>query len=1314
MLLIGDIMAIQNRQSNLFAAEDWTVVYQAFRRINLTSYDYDTIRTSMIDHLRTTYPESFNDWIENDEFIFILDTISYLGQNLAFRMDLNTRENFIDTASRRESVLRLATMLSYNPSRNYPSRGLVKLNQITTSFDIRDSNGRSLAGVPIRWNDPLNPDWYEQFILVLNSSLIETNLYGNPVKQVAANGIQTHLYQTNTIPFSAVADKFTTSVGGNSLPFEIVNPDVDNSGIFSERHPDPQTGKFLIYRNDGNGFASPDTGFFLYFKQGTLKFEDYRFDIELENRTVAINTNNINELDVWVQEIADDGVVVNEWTKVPSTQNVVYNSVDQQITDIFSVITRDNDQISVRFPDSLSGSVPRGDYRVWFRTSSGTSYTIKISDMQNLQISYDYTVKSEPNVTKTLDMQFSLQYQVQNAQAHETIEQIRVRAPQNYYTSNRLITGEDYNVGPLSLGNLILKNKAINRTYSGHSRFIDINDPTGLYQNVDVFSDHGIVYPDTSSAQTSEQLPTEKTWETVAIEHIQPLLSTVPIKTLYQQIGEDGVFWNSKNLEQNKQYRVSLALTEPLTSPIWFPTAGRTPYGVYGSWDPAILHSIPDMFAGSVFLTTKLNGEKLWNSVASYNADVGLTGEWQLSSPIVENASLSEYYPDLRSIFTQQELTNVANQLSLSENFGLTYDINKLGWTSTSISDSAINKYINSEWEDLPREEVWYPNNPYKSGDVILYSKDSGLYKALTDINASTTFDVTMWEYLGSSIYKAYKLDASYISGTFVVVDHLYSISGQTELYECLSNTTDRPAGSSNWRLIERTLTPSAFLWGSADYETGFTTFIGANLVRNGTTVFQARTSVLLQPEFDLSQWIKVGGKERSIFDPFVLCRYRSSAWDFITVGSDYVFYGENLGFYFTEVDEVNDINSGLAQNDLIKFLRSNYDPDKGNLGYSHDILLDIVERTYQVDGFTDYTRVKIAPSVDAFNNPLNPGLIDDIVGNKATSAEDLFWRLKNNNTESYMDLTKVHRDPVKKLILDPDVEFFILSDGVGLNPDYGWRDTIYGATGVIYAFKGTVTNNIYEYFKITETIDELDGFSILDFTNAYITGDFDKVNSVKTTNIYHYVGRRAINFLWKHFAPSNHRIDPAITNINDIYVLTNNYYDQVVEWAAGNTQLSIPKPPTSTELRTDFIAIEEIKAISDTVIWHSARFLPLFGATADQEYQAAFRVVRSPGSTVSDDEIKQQIISLINKFFEIDNWDFGENFFFTELSTYIHQNMITDIASVVIVPRSADSRFGTLFEIPSEPDQVFISTASVNDVEIVESLTVNNIRIGS
>ena len=106
-------MAASTRQSNLFAAEDWQKVYETFREADFQSYDYETIRKSMVDYLRNYYPEDFNDFIESSEYIALIDLIAFLGQSLSFRADLNARENFLETAERRDSILRLARMLNY-------------------------------------------------------------------------------------------------------------------------------------------------------------------------------------------------------------------------------------------------------------------------------------------------------------------------------------------------------------------------------------------------------------------------------------------------------------------------------------------------------------------------------------------------------------------------------------------------------------------------------------------------------------------------------------------------------------------------------------------------------------------------------------------------------------------------------------------------------------------------------------------------------------------------------------------------------------------------------------------------------------------------------------------------------------------------------------------------------------------------------------------------------------------------------------------------------------------------------------------------
>ncbi len=98
-------MATTTRQTAIFGVEDWKQIYQTYREADFQSYDFETLRKSFVDYLRLYYPETFNDYIESSEFIALLDIIAFMGQSLAFRTDLNTRENYMDTAERRDSVV---------------------------------------------------------------------------------------------------------------------------------------------------------------------------------------------------------------------------------------------------------------------------------------------------------------------------------------------------------------------------------------------------------------------------------------------------------------------------------------------------------------------------------------------------------------------------------------------------------------------------------------------------------------------------------------------------------------------------------------------------------------------------------------------------------------------------------------------------------------------------------------------------------------------------------------------------------------------------------------------------------------------------------------------------------------------------------------------------------------------------------------------------------------------------------------------------------------------------------------------------------
>lgn len=471
-----------------YTAETWDKIYQAFDAVSFVSYDFDTVKQSLIDYTRIYYPEQFNDYIQSSEYIAILEMFAYICEQLAYRVDMVAHENFITTAQRKQSILRLAKLISYKATRNIPVRGLVKLNSVSTSERVIDSRGTNLAGLNIIWNDANNPNWKEQFILVMNRVL--ATRFGQPSKTInlESSDVVMDLYSLNNDPTALRSGVFayTGSTGLETFPMEIVPADVDQNGPF-EREPDTTSSLSILYANDGIGDGSDFTGFLMFTKQGVLTQIDYEIDEALPDRRLDLSQQNVNHTDVWVQRIDSTGAVQERWKQVDTIaeQNLVFNDV-RSTRKKFEVDTRENDAITVVFGDGDFSDAPVGTFRFWVRQSANSSIVIQKNKIQNSPLSLSYT--STIGNAETFSGTFSLTSTLQNGSASETIEHIRRSAPATYYAQNRMVNGQDYNTFLLRDPS-ILRLNTVNRTFAGQPKFIDWNDASGSYENVKLFGD---------------------------------------------------------------------------------------------------------------------------------------------------------------------------------------------------------------------------------------------------------------------------------------------------------------------------------------------------------------------------------------------------------------------------------------------------------------------------------------------------------------------------------------------------------------------------------------------------------------------------------------------------------------------------------------------------------------------------------------------------------------------------------------------------------------------------------------------------------
>jgi hypothetical protein len=178
-----------------------------------------------------------------------------------------------------------------------------------------------------------------------------------------------------------------------------------------------------------------------------------------------------------------------------------------------------------------------------------------------------------------------------------------------------------------------------------------------------------------------------------------------------------------------------------------------------------------------------------------------------------------------------------------------------------------------------------------------------------------------------------------------------------------------------------------------------------------------------------------------------------------------------------------------------------------------------------------------------------------------------------------------------------------------------------------------------------------------------------------------------------------------------DTYMLTKTY-DRNYRLYLDGQLTQKPLPPSSDELFRCYGAeLNKIKSISDEVVYHPVKYKELFGSAAKSDLQATFKLVKNPGVVLNDNDIKTRCIEAINQYFALENWDFGDTFYFQELATYIMNRIAPDLVSVVIVPNQITQGFGSLFEIRSEVDEIFINSATVANIEIIDQITATRLN---
>jgi hypothetical protein len=1227
-------MAQTTRQTAIFGVEDWKQIYQTYREADFQGYDFETLRKSFIDYLRLYYPETFNDYVESSEFIALLDIIAFMGQSLAFRTDLNTRENYIDTAERRDSVVRLANLVSYTAKRNHAAQGLLKVFNVQTTENVVDYNGVNLSNVTVNWNDPTNPDWQEQFTAIINAALVDSQKIGRPGNRQTILGVRTDEYAVNLVSGFLPVIPYTATVDGINMPFEAITSTTVGKDYIYEPAPRPGTSFNVLFRNDQLGFASADTGYFFLFKQGTLQNQDFNLAERIASRTVNVNIEGVNDQDRWLFQLDNVGNISREWQYVENIYAAA-SEQQQQLRPIYTTTSRANDQITMAFGDGVFSEIPVGAFRAYVRASNGLQYIINPEEMQNVVLPISYISRS--GNLETITFTCGITRPVSNAQARESIDAIKQRAPARYYTQNRMVNGEDYNLFPFTAYSSIIKSKAVNRASIGTSRYLDLVDNTGKYSSINTFGSDGGLWQQNILPSILFSWTNRNEIADVITNQVQPRLTESTIQQFY---------YANFPRELINTYRFVCTATTDTVNNIEVSAANSRlffeQYAGLGLQITFVEGVTVDLIANLPYYVVGLDS---------------ITGTFQVST--APNGT-----PVTLSTTQDQNMVAVLNLVTFNSTWN----------QSTSLANETTGYFQDSLGQPISIGSSSTTKFKYAiSGSLIRFIPPAGYFfdrNNRLQLGEPSRADETL-EIWASSI-------AVVGDGSNSGLGNLANGQGPVTLNNFVPTgaIVDLiiPIFVTNFPLsIEQAISEQIVLFRS----------FGLGYDNDGSVTgtpysWYLITSTNLDQDAPWSQ-DNAGDTSGTNLDSSWLVQFAVENQNYtITFRGLAYYFGSVLQtrFFFYEGQNIYDSRTGTVIKDFVNVLAVNTRPDSTE-PLPGDIPVTIIGQPVESDGYVDDFQVLVGfRDSDSDGVPDNPDFFQQIVAPDITPNQKLVF------LEQTVDFDNLQR--------------YLLAEPGRVNSDYATLDDIEVAKTEWSPGQVFYTYQDKDFYELTRTVT---GLLVLNLVSGWIAR----------------TGRQGLYYQYRHNAPLTNRIDPGTTNIIDLYVVTQEYYTSYQNWLRDTTGTVIePSQPTISQLTTAYQGLEDYKMISDNIVLNSVSFKPLFGAKAAPELRATVKVIRAQNSTASTSEIKSSVLTEMNNYFSIDKWNFGDTFYFSELAAYLHRTLGTIISSVVLVPLDPQKAFGDLYEIRSQPNEIFANGATIDNIDVIDALTSSNLRTAS
>ena len=162
--------------------------------LNYTSQDFWSMKSRLVGFIRerfgnngTVIPNTFNDFVESDIAVMLIENWAFLADTLSFKMDQIANELFIDTVTEPENAFRLAKLVGFVPQPPIASKSLWTATiqaimdkdiRLTTPVEVSLATGGSPLTIELFQADSNGNPIFDSDIVIQAGSLVDKSIVG--------------------------------------------------------------------------------------------------------------------------------------------------------------------------------------------------------------------------------------------------------------------------------------------------------------------------------------------------------------------------------------------------------------------------------------------------------------------------------------------------------------------------------------------------------------------------------------------------------------------------------------------------------------------------------------------------------------------------------------------------------------------------------------------------------------------------------------------------------------------------------------------------------------------------------------------------------------------------------------------------------------------------------------------------------------------------------------------------------------------------------------------------------------------------------